>query len=186
MMRLETINVLPSIPWIFWDGWVSTHLQHRRTITPPKTRSSLARKGEPGRTKKTTLMRGLKIAWIWSKWQSNKPLVYFYFKDNTWQEEQRWSMRKKILPFKLFVFLPKLNNWKQLLCPDVFIVFSRRLNRNIKFHLYGHVLGRNMSMTDGVNLNSPRCKHSWKNKLYLRRGELEWGVVCMKTLGLSN
>lgn len=60
---LEIINVLPSIPWKFWDGWASTHLQHRKTITPPKTRSSLARKGEPGHRGKTTHLRWLKMAY---------------------------------------------------------------------------------------------------------------------------
>lgn len=39
---------LPSIPWMFLEDGASMHLQQRRTITPPKTRSSLTRKGEPG------------------------------------------------------------------------------------------------------------------------------------------
>lgn len=48
---------LPNIPWILWEDGASAHLQQRRTITPPKTRSSLARKGEPGRAEQMPLQR---------------------------------------------------------------------------------------------------------------------------------
>lgn len=55
LSELKNDTDLPKIPWIFWEEGASTHLQERRTITPPKTRSSPARKGEPGRAEQTPL-----------------------------------------------------------------------------------------------------------------------------------
>lgn len=50
-------NHLPNIPWIFLEDGTSAHPQQRRTITPPRTRSSLARKGEPGWAERMPLQR---------------------------------------------------------------------------------------------------------------------------------
>lgn len=66
---------LPSIACMSWDGWASTHLQQRRTMTPPRTQSSLARRGEPGytRRKKTDIKRRIvfslriNMLFLWSR-----------------------------------------------------------------------------------------------------------------------
>lgn len=89
---LEIINILPSIPWKFWDGWASTHLQHRKTITPPKTRSSLARMGEPGHRGKTIHLRWLKMAYVFKKRFSLINNVSYFFRFPTLKHKTKHSM----------------------------------------------------------------------------------------------
>lgn len=73
LSELKSDTHSPKIPWIFWEDGASTHLQQRSTITPPKTRSSPARKGEPARAEMMDGTRALNIkprdthGWGWDK-----------------------------------------------------------------------------------------------------------------------
>lgn len=66
VIKPENHSDLPNIPWIFLEDGASAHLQQRRTITPPRTRSSLARKGEPGRAEQMQLQRWQNTPSEWS------------------------------------------------------------------------------------------------------------------------
>lgn len=57
-------NSLPSkVGFSCEDSGSAEHLQERRTITPPRTPSSLARKGEPGQNHWAELLAVGTVSW---------------------------------------------------------------------------------------------------------------------------
>lgn len=60
-------NFLPSkVGFSCEDSGSAEHLQERRTITPPSTPSSLARKGEPGQNHWGELLAIGRVSWAFS------------------------------------------------------------------------------------------------------------------------